>query len=177
MSIINQYSFVFIAVGGALALAILMWRLRRPHNALLRAAMLSIYGILVILILAGSRFPASNTLASNYGHVEQTIHNGRPTFVMLYSHFCVGCITSLPSARSLDDQLLEQGQNIDLLFLDVHSEVGRIAREELGYNYTPTYILYNAEAQEVLRQNTMPSIEDIITQLGERISRENNTSE
>lgn len=170
MALLNQYSFLLFAVGGAIALTLTMWRLKRPTHVLIRVIVLSGYGLLAVLVLAGAQFPTSTTSVDSFSQIEQTIQDGKPTFVMLYSHFCVGCIASLPSVQKLDDSLATRGQDIDVLFLDIHSDVGRVAREELGFNYTPTYILFDEMGEEVMRQNHIPSMDEITETLSERVS-------
>lgn len=161
MAILNQYSAVLFALGGAVILGIGMWRLHRPSQAVLRLVTLGLYCLLALVLIASIQFPSSNTEIDNMEQIERLINNGRPTFVMMYSHFCVGCIASLPAMQNLDDELAQDGQALDLVFLDIHSALGRVARETLGFDYTPTYILYNAAGDEVMRTHTTPTV-DII---------------
>ena len=165
MSIINQYSYILFSIAGGLILAGAMWRWRRPANVRIRVGVVVAYVAVIVLISSQLQFPSSNTEISSFVEVEAALNNGQPTFVMMYSHFCVGCIASLPSVRALESDLVEQGQPIDMLFLDIHTETGERARESLGFNITPTYILYDAAGKEVLRQNSTPSLGDLLTQL------------
>ena len=160
MSLFNQYSLIIFGISGGLILGGLMWRFHRPTRLTFRIATLAVYGV-VVLTIGFLQFPTSNNTVDTYEQIESVINDGEPTFVMMYSHFCVGCIAALPAARQLDDQLAEQGQILDLLFLDIHSDLGKIARENLGFRFTPTYILYDATGHEIYRSNSIPSAESI----------------
>ncbi len=163
MAIFNQFSFVFFALMGAGLLTLAMWRLKHPTRLMIRLAILGIYGIIAVLFVLNLPFPAGDSTFASYAEVEEVIHNGKPTFVMLYSQFCVGCIASLPAARSLEDEIEDQGIEINMLFLDIHTEVGQVAREKLSFNMTPTYLVYDMTGQEVLMSNTIPAVDAILT--------------
>lgn len=157
MSIFNQYSFLFVAIAGALVLGVVIWRF--PLKRTTRLLTLVAYGVTVLALIIAIQFPTSNDEVDSYAQVETVIDNGRPTLVMLYSHFCVGCIASLPVVRQLEDQLESvNGQDIDMLFIDIHTEMGKVTREQLGFQYTPTYILYDDNGVEVLRTNSTPTL-------------------
>lgn len=164
---INQYSFVLFAIVGAVLLAAAMWRWHRPARPLLRAATLGIYGVGMVGVMIGAQFPQSSTDVNSYAEVQRVINNDQPTFVMLYSHFCVNCIAQLPAARALTDDFAARGQALDLIILDVHSPLGRAVRDPLGFEFTPTYIVYTAGGEEVLRGNTLPSLEQILSAVGQ----------
>ncbi|MDX1992810.1 MAG: hypothetical protein SF029_10485 [bacterium] len=165
-SIFNQYSFLFLSVSVGVLLALVIRTWWKPR-LLVGAAVLSIYALVVILILVTVRFPAGNAPRDTLASIESTLTDGRPTFVMLYSHFCLNCIRALPAVRELDDQLTGQGVEIDELLLDIHSEVGRAARERFSFRYTPTYLLFDGAGNELLRSNQLFTLDEMRVALRE----------
>lgn len=167
MALFNQFSFLFFSLMGAAIIGFGMWRFKRPSRLIARIIVLGIYGVIAVVFVLNLNFPSSNTDFASYSEVEDVLHNGRPTFVMLYSQFCVGCIASLPAARDLENQVEDQGIEINMLFLDIHTEVGRTARAHMSFNMTPTYLVYNTEGQEVLMTNSVPAVDTILTAVTE----------
>jgi hypothetical protein len=84
MSILNQYSYVMIAIVGGFVLAAVIWRWKAAHP-FLRIGL----GVLFVAAAVGVGFalnyPAStpNTPAD----VEAVIDNSQPTIVLLYSDY------------------------------------------------------------------------------------------
>ncbi|MFW5748728.1 MAG: hypothetical protein ACOCYT_03860 [Chloroflexota bacterium] len=155
---------LLFGLGGGVMLSVGMWRLRRPSRLKLRAAALLAYGLgLVAVIVVVS---ASAPQTGNADVLEATLNNGRPTLIMLYSHFCAECVASLPGTRALDDELNTAGAALDVVLLDINTHLGRSARGMVGFNPPMTYVLYDAAGQEVLRTNRLPTAEAIRAVLG-----------
>lgn len=163
--IFNQYSFLFLSMGLGAALVFSVWRVWRPRTAA-RVFTLGLYSVAVVTVLLMVRFPAGNAPKDTLQAVEDTLTDGRPTFVMLYSHFCLNCIRALPAVRQIDDQLMAEGVEIDELLLDIHSDVGREARDLFAFEYTPTYILYDGQGSELLRGYSAFTLEEMRAVLG-----------
>ena len=163
---LNQYSFVLIAAGVGLVLALILWRTLRPRP-IIRGVVIGVYVVVVIGVLVISRFPRSTSQPDNVAAVETMLVDGRPTFVMLYSHFCLGCIAALPSVRELVNTLEAQNVDIDELLLDIHSDLGREARDRFEFEFTPTYTLYDGTGNELLRGQSVFSVETIQRVLAE----------
>lgn len=162
MALFNQYSSIALALVGGLVLIGVMWRLRRPGRLVLRIAVVAVYCAVVASLILSLSFPYGSGEVENIATVETALVNGKPTFIMLYSHFCLGCIAALPQVRQLEDDL---PADLDLLFIDIHTEVGTLTRERMAFEYSPTYILFDANGTEVLRTQTTPDADTILSAL------------
>lgn len=84
MALLNQYSYVLLALLISVVLARLLWRAKRLHPVL-RA------GLLILLIMTLSAFGLSRRQpAPSVGSIsaaEAILTNEQPTFVMLYSNY------------------------------------------------------------------------------------------
>ena len=85
MAIINQYSYVFTAVVGGLLVAAGLWFWKGPAPGL-RVALMVAYLLGAIGVHFVLRYRSSEG-AANAAAVEDTLGNGRPTLVMLYSNY------------------------------------------------------------------------------------------
>jgi hypothetical protein len=85
MAILNQYSYVFWSVVGGIILAIGLWLWKGAAPAL-RAALLAAYLLGAVGMQFVLRYRDGEEEAST-ASVEETLANGRPTFLMLYSNF------------------------------------------------------------------------------------------
>jgi hypothetical protein len=73
----------------------------------------------------------------------------------------------LPAVRGLQRQLEPGG--IDTLLVDIHSEDGMILRERLGFELSPTFIVFDAGGDEVWRANVIPSRVGVLGALDGRL--------
>lgn len=87
MTLINQYSFVVFAIFLGLVMAGVLWRWESlPLSPALRVVTLVVYAAAAVLAWTALRYPEPER-ALTLESVEDTIGNGRPTFVMLYSNY------------------------------------------------------------------------------------------
>lgn len=70
---------------------------------------------------------------------------------------------SLPAVRALEGDLKEEG--VATLLIDIHSDAGQDLLDRFDFEFTPTYILYNAGADEVWRGHETPSLDAIRARL------------
>lgn len=152
VSLFNQFSFVTAILGLGILLAIGLRRWRR--SAWLRAGVMAWYVFGALLILLAVRYPASPYTTPQA--VESALMRGEPTLVMLYSNYCLGCIGTLPATQALVPELEAAG--IEPILLDIHSTPGRDLLTRFAFETTPTYIVFNAEGQEMLRARSLPSL-------------------
>ncbi|MBI5666578.1 MAG: hypothetical protein HZC41_01100 [Chloroflexi bacterium] len=148
--VFNQYSYLFLSAGLALALLVLLrWRrVRWP---------LTLLGVAVLILLAGGVWllvrPGSSDV-SELSMAEATLGNGKPTFLEFFSNYCLGCV----SARPTVDQIVTEIQDrFNILRVDIHTGMGRALRQKLGFSYTPEFVLFDSQGQEVWRSNRPPS--------------------
>lgn len=51
--------------------------------------------------------------------------------------------------------------NIDALLINIHDEVGAILRERFDFTFSPTFLVFTPQGDEVYRANTVPRLDDI----------------
>lgn len=56
-----------------------------------------------------------------------------------------------------------QRHEIDVLLLDIHTSLGRDLLSRFGFEFTPTYLIYHGDGEEIFRSNTLPTVNEIIT--------------
>ena len=151
-ALVNQFSFVIISLVFGSLLAVGLWRWRR--SPWLRAGVMAWYILGVLLITLAVRYPASPYTTPQA--VEAALLRGEPTFIMFYSNYCLGCIGTLPATREIIPDLEAAG--ITPILLDVHSTPGRDLLKRFAFESTPTYLVFNADGQETLRAQSLPSL-------------------
>jgi hypothetical protein len=150
-----QFSFLILSVviGSGLVIGLYRWR----RSFWFKAGVLAWYVFGVLVVAIAVRYPASPYTTPQA--VEEAIHQGQPTFVMLYSNYCLGCIGTLPAMRAIVPDLEQAG--ITPILLDVHTSPGRDLLTRFAFETTPTYLVFNAHGEETLRARSLPSLDVI----------------
>jgi hypothetical protein len=68
-------------------------------------------------------------------------------------------MASLPAVRGLSADLA--AAEIDTLLVNIHDPLGAVLRERFDFVFSPTFLVFTAEGQEVLRANAVPRLDDI----------------
>jgi len=155
MSIFNQYSYLFISLLMLAAVYLVMRFVIRTRAPFIAVVELALAGLLVLglLVLRPGR--------SDVNGVEQAealLQNGKPTFLEFFSNFCAGCLVVKPSVDQLVTTIAE---DFNVLRVDIHTGFGRELRERMGFSFTPEFILFDRQGQEVWRGHTPPSSEHL----------------
>jgi uncharacterized membrane protein YqjE len=84
MWLLNQFSFVFVAllIGALLAFGLWRWQ---GIDRLVRLALFVLYVAALIVVAATFRYSSND--AGSVEQVEAALSAGRPTLVMLYSNY------------------------------------------------------------------------------------------
>lgn len=154
----NQYSYPTFAAIGTLAILFVLWRLRA------RKLILGLVGLALVIVFAFGWLalrPGSSDV-DTVAAAEQVIHSGRPTLVEFYSNYCVGCM----AVRETVDGLVAAsntrfGDNLSILRIDIHTELGRALRERYGFSYSPEFVLFNHAGAEVWRSHQPPGMGEL----------------
>lgn len=151
MNLFNQFSYLFFA-GATLALAFAVLR----HYA--RLSMRIVIGAQTILIAAfliGFLVlrPGGESVNSASEALE-TVGNGKPTMLFFFSNYCALCITVNPIVEQLETDITDE---FNLLRIDIHTTTGRAVRQEFGFSFTPEFVLFDKNGNEVWRDHIPPS--------------------
>lgn len=144
MNPLNQFSYVIIAALALLVLAAGFWWTgftRRKWLALGAAA------AACLVLWAGLRTGASAW--QDPRQAETAIRESElPVLIEFYSDYCAGCLAAKPTLDSLEEEL--KGE-LTIIRLDVASVAGRELGRELNLLITPTFILFDAQGNELWR--------------------------
>ncbi|MFZ5878105.1 MAG: thioredoxin family protein [Chloroflexota bacterium] len=141
----NQYSFVLLSVA-LLFIAGLLLLTRKPKwNDYL--AFVVILGGLVLAW--GLLHPRQTELTRGSQEVQEMIGAGAPVLLEFQSPYCMACATIRPSVDALERELAGQ---VHVIRLNIQDPVGRELTSIYGFEFTPTFIYFDAEGNEVWRQ-------------------------
>jgi thiol:disulfide interchange protein len=144
MSFLNIYSFIIIAIA-VIGLFILFfaWTGWNKRKVLALIALAAAFG----LTWWGLRTGAGTT--RDPGAAQLVIRQTEtPVLIEFYSDFCVGCLAARITVDQLERDL--KGQ-LTVVRLDVASGAGVSLSRQLKATGTPTFILFDAQGQEIWR--------------------------
>jgi thiol-disulfide isomerase/thioredoxin len=146
----NQYSFVLISAGVLIAVVIILWRLSVSRRVISATVGLLLVFVLVSYFLLRPGLGDVNSTSA----AESIIQNGKPTFLEFFSNYCAGCLAIRPV---VDEIAVELRDDFNILRIDIHTDAGRELRERYAFNYTPEFILFNQQGEEVWRGHNPPN--------------------
>jgi thiol-disulfide isomerase/thioredoxin len=158
-SLFNQYSVLWISPLILLGLFVVL-RLRR---AAWRVSLVVMLLAVVVLAAGYLALRPGNSDVDSFTEAAATIANGRPTFLEFFSNYCVGCLASRPAVDTIVADI--QG-DFNILRVDIHSDFGRILRENLTFSFTPEFVLFNTSGEEIWRSHVPPSQEQLALATG-----------
>jgi thiol-disulfide isomerase/thioredoxin len=162
-TLFNQYSYLTFTTLGTLFILVVLWRrrVRRPYVGLVGMALVIVFTVGWLLLRPGTSDIDSVSAA------EQTINSGRPTLVEFYSNYCIGCMAIRASVDDLVAQSnREFGDDLNIIRIDIHTELGRALRERYGFSYSPEFVLFDNTGSEVWRAHVPPTLgelENVVT--------------
>jgi hypothetical protein len=66
------------------------------------------------------------------------------------------------AARPIVNGIVEDiGEQFNILRVDIHTDFGRELRRQLGFSYTPEFILFDSVGREIWRDHAPPSPEQL----------------
>lgn len=141
----NQYSFVLLSIGLiVVAGLILLTRSPRWND------------YLAFGVIAGSLFvawiilhPRQTPLMNDAQAVRNMIGAGEPVLLEFQSPYCISCTMAKPVVDGLETEL---GDKIHIIRLNVQEPVGRELTRVYAFQYTPTFIFFNAQGAEEWRE-------------------------
>lgn len=162
----NQFSFLLFSIAGIALITGLIWRLFRPRWPVLAG---SAMGLMVLAVVVFFVLRPGVSDVNNIADAEALLTSGRPTMVEFFSNYCIGCMSVRPAVDALVadlDRTFAEGVNV--LRVDIHTDFGRELRERYAFSFTPEFILFDAEGQEVWRGHLPPALTDIVPLVRER---------
>lgn len=143
-ALFGEYSFITISAGFAFIAGVILLSNKPRWNDYLA------FGAIVVgLIVAwASLHPRQTLLMDDAREVKEMIGAGTPVLLEFQSPYCIRCVSIKPL---VDDLELELGDQIYIIRLNVQEQVGMELSPVYGFEFTPTFIYFDAAGNEVWR--------------------------
>lgn len=143
-SFFNQYSFLFIAAGLTIASGLVLLTHKPKWNDFLAFGVI-LGGLVTAWIVM---HPRQTPLMDDAKMVQEMIGAGKPVLLEFQSPYCIGCTAIKPLVDSLEQEL---GERILFIRLNIQEPVGRELAPVYGFEFTPTFIFFDAQGNELWR--------------------------
>jgi thiol-disulfide isomerase/thioredoxin len=141
MQFLNQYSFILL---GLFMVAVLtIWRLREGFRSQDWAAL----GALVAGFVLAFGFFRPTSQSDAVAQFEADLGEGEPLLVTFQSPYCMACM----AARPFLDRIDEDNPDLNIVRIDVQDPEAESILETYDFQYTPTFILFDATGEELWR--------------------------
>jgi thiol-disulfide isomerase/thioredoxin len=142
MQSINQYSFLIL--GLVMITVLVLWRLREGFR---RQDWVAIAALVVGFMVAFGIFrPTSQP--DSVRQFEDNLGQGEPLLLSLQSPYCLACM----SARPFLDRVEEQHPDLTVVRLNIQDPAAADILDEYGFQYTPTFIMFDSQGEEMWRR-------------------------
>lgn len=138
------YSFLFIAIGFIIVVGIILLTNKPKINDYVAFSV-----IVIALILAwGIVRPQQTDIRAGAQEVQNLIGAGKPVLLEFQSPYCIACISIKPMVDELEKEL---GDQIHIIRVNIQDEIGRDLIRVYGFQFTPTFIYFDADGNELWR--------------------------
>lgn len=144
--IFNQYSSLWMAAILVVVVAVALFRHHRPSLRDFLALGALVAGLFTAWLMLR---PVQTPLMEDAQKVQASIGQGKPVLLEFQSPYCIACTQMKPIVDGLEQEL--QGRLL-VIRLNVQEEVGRELAALYEFQYTPTFIFFDAEGNEVWRE-------------------------
>lgn len=161
--IIWQYSYLWIAA----ALTIMAGLVLLTRNPGWRDALA--FGVIAAGLVSAWLIlhPRQTPLLPGAKEVQAMIGQGTPVLLEFQSPYCIYCTMAEPIVNSLEKDM---GNRLHVIHVDVQGRIGRDLASVYDFEYTPTFIFFNADGREMWRQIggiDVKHVQDSISQTGQ----------
>lgn len=141
MQFINQNSFIIL--GLFLITVLVVWRLREGFRS---QDWVAIAALVAGFTLAFGIFrPTSQP--DSVDRFEDNLGQGSPLLLSIQSPYCLACM----SARPFLDRIEEQHPELTVVRINIQNPAASGLLDEYGFQYTPTFIMFDPEGEELWR--------------------------
>ena len=141
----NQFSFLLFVVPSVLFGVVLLLRYKRtPLRLTVAALMLLVLGVGYFLLRPGEASGQAEQV-----EVLLVQPATRPVLLEIYSNYCIACLRAEPVVDSLQ---AEWGDSVEVVRLNIHEPRSSELAARFNFQFTPTFILFTPDGEEVWRQ-------------------------
>lgn len=145
MTIFNHYSFLWLAVAMTLIAALVFLR-KKPRLPDFIAVGVILLALLTAWLLLR---PRQTILSGEAAEVQARIGRGTPVLLEFQSPYCLGCTAIKPLVDDIEKQYAGR---LIVLRVNIQSQAGRELAAAYGFQYTPTFIFFDAAGREIWRE-------------------------
>jgi thiol-disulfide isomerase/thioredoxin len=143
MAFLNQFSFVLLGAG---TLLMLVFFLRRRGPA--EGSLMAVVALFIGLAFAFVFFRPSVNDAITDETIEATIGTGKPVLIEFQSPYCVACMAAEPIVKQIE---FDYSDDLTVIRVNVLDESFAPLLKSFQFQYTPTFILLDAQGDEIWR--------------------------
>jgi thiol-disulfide isomerase/thioredoxin len=159
MTLVNQYSFLWITALALGLTAYFLLRLGKPEDAWLPLGALA-----AGLILAFMLFSPGRQAVVPGVDVEGQIGVGTPVLLEFQSPYCIACMAAKPLVDQIEK---DHAGRLVVLRLNAQDASRRTLAARFGFAYTPTFVLLDADGQMLMRRVGAIDPAEVAAALGE----------
>lgn len=148
-SFLNQHSYLVIALGALVAVALVSSLLRPRFRVPLTAGGFAVFGAVFAMLHIG---PGDVHAASG---LEAVLGQGQPVVLEFYSNYCIACLGAKPK---FDDLEREFASEAVFLRADVQSEAMRALVRRYRIDTVPTFLVFGRNGQLQLQLEGNPGL-------------------
>jgi thiol-disulfide isomerase/thioredoxin len=141
MQFINQNSFLILGI--FLIVVLVLWRLREGFRT---QDWVAIGALVAGFVLAFGIFRPTSQPGS-VSRFEDNLGQGSPLLLTFQSPYCLACM----SARPFLDRIEEQHPELTVVRLNIQDTAAAGILDEYGFQYTPTFIMFDPDGEELWR--------------------------
>lgn len=143
------YSFLAIAIGFTIITGIILLTNKPKWNDYTAFVVI----VLGLVVAWGIVHPRETLLREGAQEVQSLIGSGTPVLLEFQSPYCIACISIKPAVDELERELNGEtiGKQIHVIRLNIQEEVGMDLLPIYGFQFTPTFIFFDADGNELWR--------------------------
>lgn len=143
------YSFLAIAIGFIIITGIILLTNKPKWNDYTAFVVI----VLGLVVAWGIIHPRETVLREGAQEVQSLIGSGTPVLLEFQSPYCIACISIKPAVDELEEELNREtiGKQIHIIRLNIQEETGMDLLPIYGFQFTPTFIFFDADGNELWR--------------------------
>jgi thiol-disulfide isomerase/thioredoxin len=146
----NHYSFLIVSIGLVVVAGLVLLTNKPKRNDYLSFSVIFLGLVMAWVIL----HPRQTPLMDDAKMVQQMIGAGTPVLLEFQSPYCISCTQIKPVVDELERELLGQmsiGAPIHIIRINIQENVGKELAPVYGFEFTPTFIYFDAQGNELWR--------------------------
>jgi thiol-disulfide isomerase/thioredoxin len=150
LAFFNQYSLLIVSLGLIVVAGLILLTNKPKWNDYLA------FGVIVVGLFVTWNVlrPRETPLMDNARTVTALIGAGTPVLLEFQSPYCIACAQIQPAVDQLEAELdaeISIGKQLHIVRLNVQDDVGRELAAAYDFEFTPTFILFDSQGNEMWR--------------------------